>query len=113
MTDKAIEAALNAWVSAPKQPYNLLPAMRAAITAYEQALWQPIEEAQKDGPVLLFGRQSYPAEGCGVRYDGELVFSGYWDSIDEDWCSTGSSWTGPFFEPTHYRPLPPPPESAK
>lgn len=46
MTDKAIEAACNAYVEYER--YGLEEAMRAAIAAYKQALWQPIEEAPKD-----------------------------------------------------------------
>lgn len=85
MTDKAIEAALNAWVNAPKHPYNLLPAMRAAIAAYEQASWRPIEEAPIGERVLLYNKWSSPPVYEGIIYFG---MSG---------------------QPTHYRPLPPQP----
>jgi hypothetical protein len=70
--------------------------------------WQPIETAPKDQPVLLFGRQQ--PHGM-VHWLGHFVFSGHWDSVDEAWVSHGSTWDGPFYVPTHWMPLPPPPAS--
>jgi hypothetical protein len=69
--------------------------------------WRPIETAPMDGThVLLFGRQDPHTE---VNIVGPFVFSGYWDKIDGSWCSAGSTWTGPFYDATHWRPLPDPP----
>jgi hypothetical protein len=72
--------------------------------------WQPIETAPKDAPVLLFGMTN-PDERM-VRFKKPVVFSGYWESLDEAWCAHGSHWDGPFFQPTHWMPLPAPPTTA-
>lgn len=72
--------------------------------------WRPIETAPRNRSVLLFGKMR-PHEMFGST-EKLMVFSGYWDEIDTAWCSTGSTWTGPFFEPTHWMPLPLPPGVA-
>lgn len=69
--------------------------------------WQPIETVPKDGTyIMLYGTQE-PHEMISLQ--GRHVFSGYWDRIDQYFCSTGSTWAGPFYECTHWMPLPPPP----
>jgi len=69
--------------------------------------WRTIDSAPRDGThILMHGEQNYHE---GVRFGGAVTVSGYWDAIDEAWCSTGSTWTGPFYAPTHWQPLPPPP----
>lgn len=61
--------------------------------------WQPIETAPMTGePVLLYGKTVY--------YANPIVFSGYWERLDESWCAHGSHWDGPFFDVTHWMPLP-------
>jgi hypothetical protein len=72
--------------------------------------WRPIETAPKDRHLLLFGGQKPPFRG--VTYYDPLVFSGYWDSIDQAWCAHGSTAEGPFFHATHWQPLPAVPEFA-
>jgi hypothetical protein len=71
--------------------------------------WRDIETAPKDGAaVLLFGK---PEENGGVTWSARVVLSGYWDRMDEAWCSTTADWTGPFVDlVTHWMPLPEPPE---
>lgn len=66
--------------------------------------WQSIETAPKDMQILLFGSQT--KHDSGVRFKGDFVFSGYWDDIDSAWCSTGSTERGPWFNPSHWMPLP-------
>lgn len=70
--------------------------------------WRDIETAPKDGNALLYGVQ-LDHHADQVHYQGPLIFTGYWDAIDEAWCATGSTWEGPFFEPSHWMPLPEPP----
>lgn len=70
--------------------------------------WKPIETAPKDAAVLLFGKTA-PEERM-VICSKPVVFSGYWSRLDESWCASGSHWDGPFFEPTHWMPLPEPPK---
>lgn len=70
--------------------------------------WQPIESAPQDGrQVLLFGTQN---EFADIAMKGAFVFTGYWDRFDESWCSTATTWRGPFYHPTHWQPLPEPPK---
>lgn len=69
--------------------------------------WQPIDTAPKDKHILLFGMQR-PMPQLYAKIP--QVFSGYWDNIDEAWCSDGSTWEGPFYDPTHWMPLPEPPK---
>ena len=68
--------------------------------------WQPIKSAPKDRRLLLFGLM---CQHEGLRIDGPEVFTGYWDNIDSAWCGSGSTVEGPFYVPTHWRPLPDPP----
>jgi hypothetical protein len=56
--------------------------------------------------VLLYGEQE-PFEALNAR--GTFAFSGYWDPIDGSWCSSGSTWLGPFYTASHWMPLPKPP----
>ena len=73
--------------------------------------WQPIETAPKDAVVLLFGLLVPHADDRHLHsaLDQPKRFTGYWDEIDDAWCPVGSTWTGPWIEPTHWMPLPGPP----
>ena len=67
--------------------------------------WQPIETAPKTGKaVLLYGATQ--EDSNNVRYLTKVVFSGYWEPLDSAWCAHGSHWDGPFFDVTHWMPLP-------
>lgn len=72
--------------------------------------WRPISSAPKDAYVMLYGPQ-IPNTG-GVSFSGPLVFSGYWDPLDEAWCAHGSDWAGPWFRPTHWAELPSKPKDS-
>lgn len=86
--------------------------MIGGIRELSSPTWQPIETAPKEGGhILLFASQK--GEGSDVHWNGTFVTSGYWDGVDEAWCATGSNWTGPFLEPTHWMPLPPPPSALE
>lgn len=109
MNDKAIEAALDAY-DAPRYA-TCEKRMRAAIAAYEQALWRPIEEAPKDGTVIdvWLGDASesdvnfYCTEGTR-RSPGWSWYRGKFRP-----CAGLDVQVPVFVTPTHYRPLPPPP----
>ncbi len=69
--------------------------------------WQPIETAPRDGCVLLMAEDG-PVTGLKARH----VFSAYW-SPDERYFN-GGCWKSPVssqlvFLPTHWMPLPEPP----
>jgi Protein of unknown function (DUF551) len=71
--------------------------------------WQPIETAPKDGTsILVYGRPN-DIDGL-VYFRGPSTHSAAWDEIDDAFCLTGGTWTGPFIEPTHWMPLPEPPQ---
>lgn len=75
--------------------------------------WRPIASAPKDGAsLLLYGRQTQPHPDVD-HGPKSFVFTGYWDPIDDGWCSSSSTWQGPFFEPTHWMPLPAPPTQER
>lgn len=94
MIDKAIEAACDAYLDSDSE--YLFVRMRAAITAYERACWQPIESAPKDKPIILTGQWN----------------SGKWEVICDQWLLNRFPFVG-WGQPTNWRPLPPPPENEK
>ena len=59
--------------------------------------WQPIETAPKDGTEFL--------GSVGVSYQGGVVVL-HWDKDDGF-----IDWDADFWDPTHWMPLPPPPET--
>lgn len=73
--------------------------------------WQDISTAPKDDLVLLYGKLRPHPDNVQLYGDWDMRCRcvACWDDIDEDWCPVGSTWEGPWFEPTHWMPLPPPP----
>lgn len=66
-----------------------------------------ITSAPKDGSTILaYGK---PTDIDGLRFDREGWHTAYWDSIDGSFCLTGATWQGPFINPSHWAPVPPPP----
>lgn len=84
-------------------------AIQAALTSdgWAPIVWQGIATAPKDGTHIMIFAQLRPNDF--LECDRPQVLSGYWDEIDGAWCSTGSTFHGPFYDPTHWMPLPPPP----
>lgn len=75
--------------------------------------WQPIETAPKDGTTILVrGRPTDLVMGGDtlVKFHKLGTYTAAWDEIDSTFCLSGGSWLGPFVSPTHWMPLPPPPE---
>ena len=73
--------------------------------------WRPIETAPKDAFIMLYGKLR-PHPNHVQRYgnlDRPTLVTAYWDEIDDAWSPMGSTCTGPWFEPTHWKPLPEPP----
>lgn len=92
-----IEVALAAW---DKTRRHLDPTgairMRAALAAYEAALWQPIETAPTDGTLCTV--YAAPYEGLS----GFVTHAAY--HPDAGWCVDERRTA------THWSPLPPPPK---
>lgn len=69
--------------------------------------WQPIETAPRDGTSVLLYATVPPTDMLAM--DGPVIMSGYFDSMDDAWCSTLATFFGPFVYPTNWMPLPTPP----
>ena len=65
--------------------------------------WEPIATAPKDGRNILLADFEIS--------DGEAMASGGWDRKNAQWWSwAGQTASGPVIRPTHWMPLPAPPE---
>jgi hypothetical protein len=92
-------------------------AWQAAIAAYLEASWQPIETAPKDGTVVYLCRGKRVTAGnwesvisTSAEYHSNGTYLGQYEDGDswEGWIS----WDGGFTEeepPTHWMPIPKPP----
>lgn len=80
-------------------------------------MWQPIETAPKDGTALLVMRNIWPGTKTGRAEDcnGHNTYvAGYWSSENEGrWMCYMDQIRDPEcpIEPTHWMPLPQPPET--
>ncbi len=96
VTDKQVEAAVDAWFSADPLLQLRSKRMRATLEAAEQAAWRPISEAPKDGTRVL------------VLTKGSM-HSAIFDRIDNCWRvipKTATRTVPVPGTPTHFRPLP-------
>lgn len=80
-------------------------------------MWQPIETAPKDGSaILVFCTPSQELSGYRREEDveREVITTAYWDDYYPEWClcvAWGYEAEQRCYEaPTHWQPLPPPPE---
>lgn len=73
--------------------------------------WKTIDTAPKDALILLYGLLRPHPEQAELYggLDRPTRAAGYWDEIDGAWCVAGSTWLGPWFDPTAWTDLPPPP----
>lgn len=76
-----------------------------------KAAWQPIGTAPKGQVLLLYGLLHPHPDDAGLHslLDKPRRVTGYWDEVDQEWAPVGATWLGPWFKPTHWMPLPPPP----
>ena len=71
-------------------------------------IWQPIETAPKDGSDVLLFAHIPPTEFLG--FNEPQIVTGYFDKMDDGWCTTVPTVFGIFVTPTHWMPLPPAPK---
>jgi hypothetical protein len=83
------------------------PLIRDLLAAVETRQWQPIATAPKDGTRVLVRF----ATGCEVAsYRSSTVGEPQWRThTSYEWRTSGGQWASP----THWMPLPAPPESAR
>lgn len=93
--EEAIEDAERMLHSAMAKGYGLKNSFRAAIDAYEKAMWRPIEEAPPHTPILTNCKHGLIEGEYQPEPDGTIE-AYYWRDM---------SWYA-----SHFRPLPEPPE---
>lgn len=79
--------------------YDLLTAIRAALTAYEAMQWQPIETAPRDGTEVLI----WNGTNCDVAHAAWFN-----DDGSPNWFNNDTT-----VEPTHWMPLSTPPQGGE
>lgn len=116
MTEQEVEAALEAAKKAfyEGDPTDKRGQIRAALLAAAAARpaqdgWQPIETAPKDGTPVLLWIEFFCASG-GPMEGVRPMMATCWNH--------GDGWYGgpsqvPGFSPTHWRPLPAPPQQSE
>lgn len=75
--------------------------------------WQPIETAPRDyKQTIVWQPKAFDTFEAGQRMATSPPgpYNAHWDEVDQAWCLSGGTWTGPFLEPTHWMPLPEPPK---
>jgi hypothetical protein len=78
--------------------------IRAALIAAEKAAWRPIGEAPQDGTNTILANRMTVAVGKWARNDWRAMYFA-WEGTNDF-----SAGAGLIYKPTHFRPLPPPPE---
>lgn len=78
---------------------EILALCDAALAVVPLPEWQPIETAPKDGTRVLLWRRAIRDQPAPIMADGF-------------WCETCWVWPYILSEPTHWQPLPAPPERA-
>jgi hypothetical protein len=87
-------------------------ALRAAIAAYEAALWQPIESAPKDGTEILLAKNHAVCAGYWAmcpQATAMMADKKYpWEVLDS--TNGTNAWMDNASGPTEWRSLPSPPK---
>lgn len=88
--------------------------LRAEVERLKREHWQPIETAPRDGTDVLIHGAIEPGSPGGHSqscWAGNTAVAGWWGSEEGDWVCYMDLPDDPRppFDPTHWRPLPPPP----
>lgn len=67
--------------------------------------WQSMKSAPKDKHILLYGIVTGGDDSVKFT-DKPMMLTGYYDMIDDAWCSTTASWNGPFIKAIAWMELP-------
>ena len=110
VTDAMIAAARDEFLKFEREddiPHDEV--IRRALEAAEKAAWRPISEAPKDGTVFLV-----PERAVGSRVNVQPCA---WMQDRLTGSLFGEAWRNPLssqfaLSPTHFRPLPTPPEAS-
>jgi hypothetical protein len=116
ISDDVVRVAKEAWLESASDYTRLDVSIRSALEAALAAMWKPISEAPKDGTRILMQGNRDPIPSQRELYHGldiPTTVTGYWDQVDYAWAVVGSTWTGPFFKPSAWQPLPSPPSTSK
>jgi hypothetical protein len=109
LTPEMIEAAIEAADKCLAAGFTAQNTMKAALTAALSAAWRPIESAPKDETPILIG--AFSPHGAGlqavVTYDGQPPGGSEYVWRTDDGIGYHRDL------PTHWQPLPPPPEERK
>ena len=73
-------------------------------------LWQPIETAPKGGSTIL---AYFPLEGCGAGWERIMPVYFHQEMEPRPWVFAGRACSSYGSGPTHWMPLPEPPEENK
>lgn len=77
--------------------------------------WKPIETAPKDRVILLWGAIVPHKDDRELYHYAALVeptlHVGHWDAVDGEWCSSVSTYKGPWIAPLAWQPAPDIPET--
>lgn len=105
ITDEQVEVALNAYQEIEydacfddSERCTQHAAIRKALEAAEQAAWQPIETAPRDGNFIMVAK-------LNSEY---FVRQSAWSRINHEWVVDKNEYITVCldFQPTHWRPLP-------
>lgn len=101
---EAADLAFNVWDNTNELALAFARHRQAAIKERDAQIvaWLPIETAPKDGTLVLLWQKGHP------QFVGEYVIDRWW--TEAEWANDCERLRPPECDPTHWQPLPPPPE---
>jgi hypothetical protein len=90
--------------------FDMKAVARAALAALRDEEWQPIETAPKDGTMVLVAPQMQVAHWYQDRFSGPPGNERNGELLGEYWAVPQVDFHEASITPTHWRPLPTPPD---